>query len=102
MPNLKEKYTNELRAPLQEKLGIQNVMALPKLTKVVINMGVGEAANDKKYLESAVQNLTAISGQKPVITKQENQLLVSKLERVGQLDARLLCVVTRCTNLWKD
>ena len=68
MPNLKEKYTNELRAPLQEKLGIQNVMALPKLTKVVINMGVGEAANDKKYLESAVQNLTAISGQKPVIT----------------------------------
>jgi large subunit ribosomal protein L5 len=79
MPNLKEKYTNELRAPLQEKLGIQNVMALPKLTKVVINMGVGEAANDKKYLESAVQNLTAISGQKPVITKARKSVASFKI-----------------------
>ena len=79
MPNLKEKYTSELRAPLQEKLGIQNVMALPKLTKVVINMGVGEAANDKKYLESAVQNLTAISGQKPVITKARKSVASFKI-----------------------
>ena len=79
MPNLKEKYTNELRVPLQEKLGIQNVMALPKLTKVVINMGVGEAANDKKYLESAVQNLTAISGQKPVITKARKSVASFKI-----------------------
>ena len=79
MPNLKEKYTNELRAPLQEKLGIQNIMALPKLTKVVINMGVGEAANDKKYLESAVQNLTAISGQKPVITKARKSVASFKI-----------------------
>ena len=79
MPNLKEKYTKELRAPLQEKLGIQNVMALPKLTKVVINMGVGEAANDKKYLESAVQNLTAISGQKPVITKARKSVASFKI-----------------------
>ena len=79
MPNLKEKYINELRAPLQEKLGIQNVMALPKLTKVVINMGVGEAANDKKYLESAVQNLTAISGQKPVITKARKSVASFKI-----------------------
>ena len=79
MPNLKEKYTNELRAPLQEKLGIQNVMALPKLTKVVINMGVGEAANDKKYRESAVQTLTAISGQKPVITKARKSVASFKI-----------------------
>ena len=79
MPNLKEKYINELRAPLQKKLGIQNVMALPKLTKVVINMGVGEAANDKKYLESAVQKLTAISGQKPVITKARKSVASFKI-----------------------
>ena len=69
MPNLKEKYTNELRAPLQEKLGIQNVMALPKLTKVVINMGVGEAVKDSKKIESAVSEIAAITGQKPIITK---------------------------------
>ena len=69
MSNLKETYKKDLVPALQEKLGIQNVMAVPKLTKVVINMGVGEAANDKKHLESAVQNLTAIAGQKPVVTK---------------------------------
>ena len=69
MSNLREKYNSELKGVLQEKLGIKNVMAVPRLTKVVINMGVGEAANDKKHLESAVQNLTAIAGQKPVITK---------------------------------
>ena len=61
MANLKEKYIQELRPALQEELGINNVMAVPKLTKVVINMGVGEAANDKKHLESALQNLTAVS-----------------------------------------
>ena len=48
MSNLREKYNTELKAVLQEKLGMKNVMAVPKLTKVVINMGVGEAANDKK------------------------------------------------------
>ena len=69
MSNLKETYKKELILVLQEKLGMKNVMAVPKLTKVVINMGVGEAANDKKHLESAVQNLTVIAGQKPVITK---------------------------------
>ena len=50
MSNLREKYNTELKAVLQEKLGMKNVMAVPKLTKVVINMGVGEAANDKKIL----------------------------------------------------
>ena len=69
MANLKEKYIQELRPALQEELGINNVMAVPKLTKVVINMGVGEAANDKKHLESALQNLTVIAGQKPLVTK---------------------------------
>ena len=69
MANLKEKYIQELRPALQEELGINNVMAVPKLTKVVINMGVGEAANDKKHLESALQNLTVIAGQKPIVTK---------------------------------
>ena len=68
MANLKEKYTQELRPALQEELGINNVMAVPKLTKIVINMGVGEAANDKKHLESALDNLTVIAGQKPIVT----------------------------------
>ena len=54
--NLKETFNKELLPQLKEKLGIDNVMAVPKLTKVVINMGVGEALNDKKHLESAVND----------------------------------------------
>ncbi len=69
MANLKEKYNKELRPVLMEELGIKNIMAVPKLTKVVINMGVGEAANDKKHLESALDNLTVIAGQKPIVTE---------------------------------
>ena len=61
MANLREKFNKELRPALKEELGIDNIMAVPKITKVVINMGVGEAANDKKHLESALQNLTVIA-----------------------------------------
>ena len=73
MANLREKYNKELRPALKEELGIENIMAVPKITKIVINMGVGEAANDKKHLESALQNLTVIAGQKPVVTKFKNR-----------------------------
>ena len=81
MANLKEKYIQELRPALQEELGINNVMAVPKLTKVVINMGVGEAANDKKHLESALQNLTVISGQKPIVTKARKSVARFKIRK---------------------
>ena len=67
--NLKETFNKELLPQLKEKLGIDNVMAVPKLTKVVINMGVGEALTDKKHLESAVNDLELIAGQKAIITK---------------------------------
>ena len=79
MANLKEKYTQELRPALQEELGINNVMAVPKLTKIVINMGVGEAANDKKHLESALDNLTVIAGQKPIVTKARKSVASFKI-----------------------
>ena len=79
MANLKEKYNKEIRPALKEDLGINNIMAVPKLTKVVINMGVGEAANDKKHLESALQNLTAIAGQKPIVTKARQSVASFKI-----------------------
>jgi len=69
MANLKEVYNNELRAKLKEELGLSNIMEVPKITKITLNMGVGEALNDKKVLEHAVSNLQQISGQKPVVTK---------------------------------
>ena len=79
MANLREKYNKELRASLQEKLGLKNIMAVPKLTKVVINMGVGEAANDKKHLDTAVADMAAIAGQRPVITKARKSVASFKI-----------------------
>ena len=67
--NLKERFKKEMIPVIQERLGLTNVNAVPKVTKVVINMGVGEAVNDKKHLESAVNDLPAITGQKTGGTK---------------------------------
>ena len=77
--NLKETFHKELLPQLMDKLGINNVMAVPKLTKVVINMGVGEALTDKKHLESAVNDLELIAGQKAVITKAKKSVASFKL-----------------------
>ena len=89
MSNLKETYKKELIPVLQEKLGMKNVMAVPKLTKVVINMGVGEAANDKKHLESAFQNLAVIAGQKPVITKARKSVASFKIREGWPLGCKV-------------
>ena len=89
MANLKEKYNKEIRPALKEDLGINNIMAVPKLTKVVINMGVGEAANDKKHLESALQNLTAIAGQKPIVTKARQSVASFKIREGWPLGCKV-------------
>ena len=69
MITLKEHYNKTVITELKDKLGLESVMAVPKVTKITINMGIGEAINDKKVLESAVEDMTLISGQKPLITK---------------------------------
>jgi large subunit ribosomal protein L5 len=69
MVTLKEKYKSELAPKLKEELGLANVMEVPRITKITLNMGVGEALGDKKVLENAVSDMTKISGQKPVVTK---------------------------------
>lgn len=68
MAKLKEVYTKELAPKLQEELGLKNPMEVPRITKITLNMGVGEALADKKILENAVSDMTKISGQKPVVT----------------------------------
>ncbi len=65
MARLQEQYTSEIRGKLQERLGLKNVMEVPQISKITLNMGVGEAVADKKVLENAVSDLTMISGQKP-------------------------------------
>ncbi|MET0378920.1 MAG: 50S ribosomal protein L5 [Spongiibacteraceae bacterium] len=68
MARLKKLYETELRAKLKEQLGIANIMAVPRITKITLNMGVGEAVGDKKVLEHALKDLQSICGQKPVQT----------------------------------
>ena len=74
MAKLKELYHNEIAAKLKDELGLPNVMEVPRITKITLNMGVGEAIGDKKVLENAVNDLQKISGQKPVITKARNSI----------------------------
>jgi large subunit ribosomal protein L5 len=80
---LKEKYQTEVRKKLQEQFGIKNPMAVPKIEKVVLNMGMGEAISNAKILDSAVDELGQITGQKPVITKAKKSIASFKL-REGQ------------------
>ena len=89
MSNLREKYNKELKATLKEELGLNNIMAVPKVTKIVINMGVGEAANDKKHLESALENLTVISGQKPIVTKARQSVASFKIREGWPLGCKV-------------
>ena len=76
---LEEKYKEEVINAVQEKFSIKNKMAVPKITKVVVNMGVGDAIGDMKILDSAVADLTQITGQKPVITRAKKAISNFKL-----------------------
>ncbi|MHA7817874.1 MAG: 50S ribosomal protein L5 [Pseudohaliea sp.] len=68
MATLQEKYRTEIAPKLKEELGLANVMEVPRITKITLNMGVGEAVGDKKVLENALSDMTKIAGQKPVVT----------------------------------
>jgi large subunit ribosomal protein L5 len=76
---LKEKYKSEIAGAMQEKFQYKNVMQIPKLDKIVINMGVGEAKDNAKSLENAVKDLEIISGQKPVVTKAKKSVANFKI-----------------------
>lgn len=78
-PRLKTKYQDEIRSALNEQFKYGNVMQIPGLVKVVVNMGVGEAAKDSKIIEGAVRDLTAITGQKPMVTKARKSIAQFKL-----------------------
>ena len=82
-PRLKARYNNTIKAQLAKDLGIENDMQVPKLEKIVINMGVGRATQQPSLLERAVEELTVISGQKPIVTKAKNSIAGFKL-REGQ------------------
>ena len=83
MARLREKYTQELKAAIQKELGIENTMAVPRIEKVVINMGLGEATQNNKILDPLVSDLAQITGQKPVMTKAKKSIAQFKV-REGQ------------------
>lgn len=79
MPRLRDKYKNEVSPALAKRFGYKNVMEIPKIEKIVLNMGVGAAIQDSKILDGAVADMTAITGQKPVVTKAKKSIAGFKL-----------------------
>lgn len=106
MATLKDKYKNEIVPQLKEQLGLANVMEVPRVTKITLNMGVGEALGDKKVLENAVADMEKISGQKVVVTKARKSIAGFKVrdgwpigckvtlrsDRMYEFLERLICV----------
>jgi large subunit ribosomal protein L5 len=86
---LREKYEGQVREQLQDKFGYKNVHQIPKLEKVVINMSVGEAITNPKALDSAVSELVAITGQKPVVTKAKKSIAAFKLREGMNIGAKV-------------
>ena len=79
MSRLQETYKKEIVPKLMERLGLTNVMAVPRITKITLNMGVGEAVADKKVIQNAVDDMTKISGQKPVVTNARKSIAGFKI-----------------------
>ncbi len=90
MSRLKQLYNEEIRPKLKEKLNLSNVMAVPRIVKITLNMGVGEAVLDKKQLDSAIGDMQAISGQRPIATKARKSIAGFKIRD----DMAIGCKVT--------
>jgi large subunit ribosomal protein L5 len=86
---LRDKYIKEIAPALQQKFGYKNVMQIPRLDKVVVNMGVGEAIQNSKAIDSAVADLTIITGQKPIVTKAKKSIAAFKLRAGMSIGAKV-------------
>ncbi|HEX9259164.1 MAG TPA: 50S ribosomal protein L5 [Acidimicrobiales bacterium] len=98
MPRLKQRYNDEVRTQLQEQLGVGNVMQVPRLEKIVVNMGVGRATQQPSLLEGAVKDLTIITGQKPIVTKAGTSIAGFKLREGQSIGAK---VTLRGDRMWE-
>jgi large subunit ribosomal protein L5 len=97
-PRLKQRFRQELLSPLQAELGFDNAMRVPRLEKIVVNMGVGEAAREAKLLDSAVEDLRVITGQRPMITKAKKSIASFKLRAGMSIGAK---VTLRGDRMWE-
>jgi large subunit ribosomal protein L5 len=98
MSRLKALYENEIKGQLKEELSSPNVMAVPRITKITLNMGVGEALGDKKQLENAVSDMTAIAGQKPIVTKARKSIAGFKVREGWPIGCK---VTLRGERMWE-
>jgi large subunit ribosomal protein L5 len=98
MPRFKSRYREEILPALKDEYGYSNVMQVPALTKIVVNMGVGEAARDSKLIEGAVKDLTIITGQKPQVTKARKSIAQFKLREGMPIGAH---VTLRGDRMWE-
>lgn len=89
MGTLKEQYESELKSELQKQLGLSNVMEIPKIEKIVLNMGLGDAVQNPKIVEKASQELTLISGQKAVVTRAKKSIATFKLREGMPIGTRV-------------
>lgn len=97
-PRLKSRYREEIVPALQQEFNLRNVMQVPTVTKVVVNMGVGEAARDSKLIEGAIRDLTDITGQKPQVTKARKSIAQFKLREGQPIGAH---VTLRGDRMWE-
>jgi large subunit ribosomal protein L5 len=97
-PRLKERYRSEIAPALREQFGYANVMQVPGLVKIVVNMGVGEAAKDSKLIDGAIRDLGAITGQKPQVTKARKSIAQFKLREGMPIGAH---VTLRGARMWE-
>jgi large subunit ribosomal protein L5 len=97
-PRLQQRYRDEIVAKLQEEYSYKNVMQVPGVVKVVVNMGVGEAARDGKLIEGAIRDLTAITGQKPLVAKAKKSIAQFKLREGMPIGAK---VTLRGDRMWE-
>jgi large subunit ribosomal protein L5 len=98
VPRLKERYRSEIRDALKDEFGYANVMQIPGLTKIVVNMGVGEAARDGKLIDGAIRDLTSITGQKPAVAKAKKSIAQFKLREGMPIGAH---VTLRGDRMWE-
>ena len=97
MATLKDKYRSEIAPQLKEELGLDNVMEVPRITKITLNMGVGEALGDKKVLENAMGDMEKIAGQQPVVTKAKKSIANFKLREGRSIGVK---VTLRRDRMW--
>ena len=97
-PRLKQRYDAEVRQQLREQLSLANIMQVPRVEKIVVNMGVGKATQQASLLEGAIRDLTAITGQKPLVTKAKKSIAGFKLREGNSIGAK---VTLRGDRMWE-